>query len=342
MFRKLCLFAVLATFCLGYASLDAVAAPPEYIQTPPSVMSGTDEGYVVVRAPVIEHTAQFKNGRKHDIYHAYGIFASDNPDSPFYRATYYSQGSVVTDPVGELGEVAIITIVSPDGSVSWVYLNSLYVDGPIEFYFANGTGRWHGITGGGTFEQPVRRTDGGKMANWKLEWKMDLDNRQVITGSPDWGPPYTNRSIGFTFHGLHLTQEAVDIGNGLVLLENDQSGRVYMDSPDDPFHLTDGYYQGTTVQDVSGEEYPELRADGVWSDVGIKGYTRADGETLWVIHLSWYHEGHGLYWVIGGTGKWRGMRGVGRYQTESLRKRMPRRIDPNNLGSFEFDWKMVE
>jgi hypothetical protein len=317
MFRKLCLLAVMATVCLGYAPLDAVAA----------VTSGSDEGYVVVNAPVVEHTAKFKNGREHDIFHAYGVMASDDPDSPFYRATYFTQGIVVRDPVGELGSVEVIRMVTPDGSANWVYLNSLYVDGPVEFYFANGSGKWHGIEGGGVFGPPERRTDGGWSASFEVKWEVDTERKQLISGPPSWDPPYPNKSKGFSFHALHITKETLDTGTGYILYENDQSGRNYMDDPDDPFHLTDGYYQGSTIKDLSGK---------VWSDVGIKGYTRSDGDTLWIIHSWWYHEGAGNYRLIGGTGPWRNMRGVGKTTGSE------RRIDPMNHLYFEFDWKMLE
>ena len=151
MFRRHCLLATLALLCVGFTPIGAAA----------DVNSGSDDGYVFVGPAVIEHHDVFRNGKIHDVNHAYGFFVSENPDSPFYRATYYSQGTAITDPDGTaLGEVALISAVSPDGSASWLYVNSLYEDGPIEFYFANGSGRWHGITGGGAFEQPARRTDG--------------------------------------------------------------------------------------------------------------------------------------------------------------------------------------
>jgi hypothetical protein len=81
-------------------------------------------------------------------------------------------------------------------------------------------------------------------------------------------------------------------------------------------------------KDVSGK---------VWSDVGIKNYTRGDGDSIWVIHSWWYHEGSGNYRILGGTGPWRKMRGVGR----TLGVLEPR-LDNTGLLKFEFDWKMVD
>ena len=204
-----------------------------------------------------------------------------------------------------------------------------YAEGPAKFYFMAGTGKWYGITGAGTIDRTGgERTDGGHMFRYDVEWKVK-EGLQTVSGPPGEGP-YTNITEGWHFHSPHYTDRLKDPGTGgYLFLHNYQEQKVIVDDPEDPFFVSTGYWQGTRITDLKGDYL---------MDTGMKSHTRADGDAIWAVCTWWYGQGPGEYRIVGGTGKWKNIRGVG----TTLPNTRGTRVDTNHTLNFRFDWTIMD
>jgi hypothetical protein len=325
---RLTQLAMISVTCLCFCIPDAGAATTE----------GSDKGEVVSLPPVIEttHTAlplkdPTRAGLNYEIFHADGAFFSENPDSPFYRSTYLAQGSLIKDLNDrEIGQATVIEATNPDGDTAWAYFLHWYDDGPGAFYFMAGTGKWYGITGEGTIDRTGgERTDGAHTFKWEMQWKVE-EGLQRVSGPADEGP-YTHHTKGWHFSSPHFTDRVKDPGNGYLFLQNYQEQKMIVTDPEDPFYCSTGYWQGTTVMDKDGKKL---------MDTGIKPITRPDGDAFWLVGTWWYAKGPCEYRIIGGTGKWKGIRGVGKTRPREEAGLPVSRVDLNHNLPWEFHWKL--
>ena len=58
---------------------------------------GTDSGYVVMAPAVQKRAKTLQNGITLDAYHKTGVIVSENPQSPWHHATFFAQGTAVSD-----------------------------------------------------------------------------------------------------------------------------------------------------------------------------------------------------------------------------------------------------
>jgi hypothetical protein len=55
-----------------------------------------------------------------------------------------------------------------------MYIVWRYADGPGEFFFIEGTGKWKGIRGrGNTLGMASDRADDGAMPKWEFHWEIE-------------------------------------------------------------------------------------------------------------------------------------------------------------------------
>ena len=286
---------------------------------------GTDSGYVVIGPPTIEGVVALKNGQTVEAIHQSGVVVSENRESPWYHATFFIQGSRVKDAGGGiLGDVLLCETTDPDGDSTWMVVNWWYDEGPGEYFFITGTGKWTGITGDGTMSASgEKRADEYTTPNWKMSWKVDpsIDARLDVFGDPD---KYPYHDKGYSFHGPHTVEEVKKLSNGLVLSHNHQAGVIISENEDSPRHWATGLDHGTTIKNADGSAL---------ADAVLIRNIDADGNICWFAHWWWYAKGDGSYRFVDGTGKWKGIQGSGR-TLGMLRERE----DDHFMLNWEFRW----
>ena len=83
--------------------------------------SGHDEGYVFVAPPVVESSETLKNGITLTANNVTGVTVSENPESPWYQATFFCQGTSVMSAEGEhAAEATMCEAVDGDGDATWM------------------------------------------------------------------------------------------------------------------------------------------------------------------------------------------------------------------------------
>ena len=142
---------------------------------------GTDRGYVFSGPHVDEWEDKLDNGLILAPNYQKGVYISENPESPWHHATFLSHGTTVKDADGKaIGDIFILQAVDADGDVTWVSGVQWYNrnEGASNWHFLDGTGKWSGITGGGSVTGSVRsRADDYNMATWEIHWKVEKPDK---------------------------------------------------------------------------------------------------------------------------------------------------------------------
>ena len=268
------------------------------------LVQGTDAGYAFLGPAVLQRTKTFKDGIALGAYHQTGVIVSETPESPWCHASFFVQGTFVTDADGKASrDVGLCESTDADGDLTWS-IPWRAANGPGRLRFVVGTGKWEGISGDGELPGTVRsRADGHVMPRWEIHWRVD---RQ---GGPNAGTEidpaaYANHDQGYSIHGPHVTVLTRELSNGLTLVVNNQEGLLISENPQarSPRHYATGFDRGTTL--MQGEKR--------LADVMLLEDTDPDGDIVWLVHTWWYGTGPGQYHFIGGTGKWEGISGQGR------------------------------
>lgn len=157
-------------------------------------------------------------------------------------------------------------------------------------------------------------------AQWEVEQNRVRDYEALVAEGA-----YTNCETGYSFHGGHVITGTKVLTSGLTIVANVQAGVLLRDNADSPRHNTTCYDRGTTIKTSEGKTL---------GDVMLLEDRDADGDVVWLHHEWWYGQGPGSYEFIGGTGKWKGITGVG--QTLGM---VQRRADDHYMPSWEMHWK---
>ena len=298
--------------------------PPAYSQS-----SGQDQGYVFSSAHVEEERKELTNGLLLIANHQKGVFVSENPDSPWYQATFLAQGTTFQNVDGHtIGDAAILESVDADGDAAWAYIFQIYGVQPYDFHFIGGTGKWEGITGKGVAMHKGMasgRADDHFMPTWKMEWTIKPGGN-MVTEIEESKKNYTGYDKGYSFHGPHMNEEILKQKNGLVLISNNQRGVFISENPESPFYDATWLASGTTIKNDEGKTL---------GDIMLSETIDPEGDVVWIVHTWWYAEGGGLYKIIGGTGKWEGIQGEGK--TLGMRGN---RTDGHFMLNAEAYWKL--
>ena len=67
---------------------------------------GSDSGYAIIGPPTIEGVVALKNGQTVEAIHQSGTVVTENPESPWYHATFFIQGSRVKGPDGKITHIS--------------------------------------------------------------------------------------------------------------------------------------------------------------------------------------------------------------------------------------------
>ncbi|MDA0350321.1 MAG: hypothetical protein O3C43_19645 [Verrucomicrobia bacterium] len=146
---------------------------------PTSFLSATadDSGYLFLGAKEERRVKKFKDGNTLTAYHQFGTVASNEANSPWNRASFFAQGSVLTNSDNVLiAEVALCETIDNDGDITWMYHEWWYSNPPGSYEFIGGTGKWKGITGYGATRGMLRgRTDDHYMLKSEMHWNIKKD-----------------------------------------------------------------------------------------------------------------------------------------------------------------------
>jgi hypothetical protein len=263
---------------------------------------GKDSGYIFASPTVERNRKTVKPGQVLIDNHKSGVIVTANKESPWYKATYYAHGSILQDEQGKLiRQAAFCETTDADGDVTWSILWEP-TEGKASYHFIVGTGKWKGIAGEAAITGMQRRADDGTMLSYKMSWELDEKNDQTVPAFEPKGP-YTNKASSLSFHGPHVTESIRELSNGLKLIVNTQIGVLLPEDPvvQSPRAYAASYDKGVTVW-KDGERL---------ADVMLLEDTDAEGDMSWLVHVWWYARGRGLYKFVGGTGKWKGIRGEG-------------------------------
>ena len=290
---------------------------------------GEDTGYIFA-GPMVERKRKVvKPGVVLVDNHRQGVIFSDNKDSPWSNATYYTHGSILCDDDGKfIRQVAFCETIDPDGDVTWSVLWEPK-EGDASYHFIVGTGKWKGIAGEARITGTTSRADNYTMPLYKLRWEIDEKNDETI---PPFDPqgPYTNHATSLSFHGPHVTENIKELASGLRLIINTQLGVLIGEDSTannllNPRGYAASYDKGVTI----------WRGDKRLADVMLLEDVDPEGDIAWLVHVWWYARGRGLYKFIGGTGKWEGIRGEGKTLGALMR-----RTDDYHLLRSEINWRI--
>ena len=291
----------------------------------------TDKGYIFAGPRIKESSVTTKAGVVFEANCQRGIIVSENPEGPWHQATFFSRATTVKGPDGKaIGDVAICETTDPDGDSAWMIYSWWYAEGSGSFRFYAGTGKWEGINGEGKLLGMLReRADGYTMPKWELSWSIQpykpadkVDFEALVKKEK-----YTDHDKGFSFHGPHAVTETTTLSNGLALLANIQSGVIISENPNSPRHYAVGVDHGTSIKDTASGK--------TLGDVVLIRCVDPDGDATWLAHWWFYGKGSGNYQFIGGTGKWKGITGVGRTLGMLLERK-----DDWFMLNWEFWWRI--
>jgi len=184
---------------------------------------GEDSGYIFIGPTVERGRKEVQPGVQLIDNHKNGSIVTDNPGSPWYKATYYAHGSILADDDGKfIRQVAFCETIDPDGDVTWSILWEPS-EGKATYHFIVGTGKWKGIAGEVTITGTTGRADDHATPSYSMSWEIDEENDLTVPAFPPKGP-YTNHATSLSFHGPHVTENIKELASGLRLIVNIQLG----------------------------------------------------------------------------------------------------------------------
>jgi len=114
---------------------------------------------------VSEETMTLADGRTVTRQVLRGTAIADNPDTPLSHASQDCMFTTTTSADGESFQSGgSCDGIDADGDVYWAYANADENGG--KWYYQGGTGKFEGLTGGGTYKLSLRWPDGKVMATW--------------------------------------------------------------------------------------------------------------------------------------------------------------------------------
>ena len=317
---SLCKRAAVTIIWIGLFLAGTLCAAPK------AAGSGTDKGYFFAGPREVRRTKHIKQGIQIVAYHQRGVFVSEQSNSPWHQAALFIQGTTIEDAAGKvLQDVALCEATDADGDMNWTVLwRPTGNTGTISFKL--GTGKWEGITGDGRIPGMVRkRADAHVMPQYEIQWKINPNDRRILDAL-DQKEQYKYHDKGLSFHGPHITDFSRELANGTKLVISSQSGVLLSEDPEakSPRNFATCHDRGTTITTATGN-----------GDIMLLEDTDPDGDVVWLCHIWWYGKGDGTYEFIGGSGKWKGITGVG-----VTRGMLRGRTDDHFMLKSEMHWNI--
>lgn len=138
----------------------------------PAAVAGetTARGTVTYIGKPLDATALGGNGVVSRV-HMKGVVIADDANSPLHLSSQDCYGSTVVDGTGEpKGGAGSCDGVDRDGDVWWIWWRN--APDSRTWGFIGGTGKWQGVTGGGTTGVLAAMPDGRTTISWLGKWTM--------------------------------------------------------------------------------------------------------------------------------------------------------------------------
>ncbi len=291
--------------------------------------AGKDAGYLFLEPQEERRAKKFKDGKTLIAFHQKGTVFSDDETSPWHKATFFAQGSVLRDKDNLIiAEVSLSETIDKDGDLTWSAFWKKE-DGTSEISIKAGTGKWKGIAGSGVLaKNKVNRLDSFTQPEYSFDWELANLPPAAGRNKPE---DYQFHDSGLSFHGPHIYDFSKELKNGVTLLVSSQSGVLLSDDKNalSPRNFATCYDRGTTYKPAPGSK------GGSNGDAMLLEDTDPDGDIVWLYHEWWYSNPPGSYEFIGGTGKWKGITGYG--VTKGMLKR---RTDDHYMLKSEMHWNL--
>lgn len=290
---------------------------------------GSDAGYLFLEPQEEKRLKKFKNGNVLTAYHQFGTISSRQRSSPWYRSTFFAQGSILKNHQGKvIAHVALCETVDNDGDLTWSTFWQRE-DGSSEISLKAGTGKWKGIAGSGKLStDQSSRIDGHSQPDYEMNWELSHLPPAAARNNPE---DFKFHDKGLSFHGPHIYDFSKTLDNGVTLMVSSQSGVLLSDDPSakSPRNFATCYDRGTTYKPAPGTK------GGSNGDAMLLEDTDPDGDIVWLYHEWWYSNPPGSYEFIGGTGKWKGITGYG-----VTRGMLRQRTDDHYMLKSEMHWTL--
>lgn len=290
---------------------------------------GKDSGYLFLEPFEERRVKNFKDGNQLVAYHQYGTVVTNEETGPWHKATFFAQGSILTDEAGEIiAHVALCETIDSDGDLTWSTFWRLE-DGTSEISLKAGTGKWKGIAGDGQLAvDQSGRIDGFTQPQFMIDWSIANLPPAAGRSDPD---DYEFHDRGLSFHGPHIEDFSKTLDSGVTLVVSSQSGVLLSDDENalSPRNFATCYDRGTTYKPAPGTQ------GGSNGDAMLLEDTDPDGDIVWLYHEWWYGNPPGSYEFIGGTGKWKGITGYG-----VTRGMLRKRTDDHYMLKSEMHWNI--
>ena len=261
---------------------------------------GSDKGYFFIGPEIETSEKEFKDGKYLIHYTHEGVVISENEGCPWHDGILYVQGSALENQEGErIADVALCEITDQEGDLCWfVFRNT---NEGFELTLKAGTGKWDNISGFAKMGKVKNaRADGHLKFPWEMSWEIKEKSSNDNAISKD---DYQFHDQGLSFHGPHITTLTKELNNNVTLVYSNQSGVLLSENPKalSPRNFATCFDRGTTY-----------KLDGkTLGDLMLLEDTDPDGDIVWLYHEWWYGKGPGSYEFIEGTGKWKGISGLG-------------------------------
>ncbi|MFC1766547.1 hypothetical protein ACFL6U_31270 [Planctomycetota bacterium] len=163
-----------------------------------------------------------------------------------------------------------------------------------------------------------------------MDWKIQTGEKKRLLSRPPQRDSYPNHTTGFSFHSPHVTTREKHPGgaDNFIFTANYQDEYQIVTDPENPFYLGAGYWQGTGIRNST-------RPETVIMDTGILTILRPDGDVIFYVATCWYGKTQAEARLVGGTGKWRNIDGLG---TTAPGKVGGPRVDRNFILNWQFHW----
>jgi hypothetical protein len=155
------------TLRTGAAAVLLLLAPVPGAQAAQKV-SGSGYGFYVRKS---RDTYKLADERKVDQESNTGYLTTAQPDNPLNMNTQNCSGTTIADSDGKTGSGSGYCInFDADGDAAWMWFRGDLNAGT--WGFIDGTGKFKGIDGGGTWKTKQRSPDGKFINTWEGTWQM--------------------------------------------------------------------------------------------------------------------------------------------------------------------------
>lgn len=287
------------------------------------------KGTLFLSAYNIDRTKFLKSGEKIESYYQEGFSTCDEKDTPLDSCAVYVMGTRVTDKDGGImRDTRLVRFIDNNGKCWWMADSQKGAIGCFDYLIKSGTENWKALCGSFKEVEPiVERNDGSFVVGLEGEYYFNEAERDLAIYR-NHAQNFKYHDKGYSFHGPHEANDEgiLKLKDGSYLEVGVQQGVLISENPDSPRSFATVYDRGTTVRAADGTQLGDVM---LLEDVDV------EGNMVWLYHEWWYDPEieNGTYDILGGTGKWEGIKGQG-----SAVGHLFHRNDDHWMTTWELSW----